>query len=852
MIKKTMTLVGVALLLASTILSPVSAVAQTWADQASKTQSVTQNRMKQRSDEQEAMPSSTKETTTTSSQTTKEETSSKTTSKVEEKSETQPGALPRSKRTRRAAPAGALDVKQVDDVITEIHITDGDGKPIPQKGVEMWQSFRVYAKFQLNNNTVNEGDITIIKLPDSLRFPDEIEFDVKDSKGNVVARAKINATAKTVTLKYTKYPSEHSDVSGELFFYVAVDHNKIRTKTDLELKFTVGNKVITGGNLHYQGPGQKTETEIDKSAWQDGTDKSLLHYMLAVNRKGANLTDISIQDRLKNVYGVQIVPSSIQIVETEWYWDNGEWKHRNDRDVTQQHTVKMDADGHGFQVKIGNIGKKGYFITYKVRTDYVPVDGETFENGAKLFDKGKLLQERLSWLVYRAAGGKAEGYVYSIKIHKKDENSKNLQGAEFELTRDSTGEVKKVTTDANGNAEIKGLLKDNYTLRETKAPNGYKLSNEEIKIKPSDFGTDKVYKKEVINKKDEKISAQLQVKKELIGRQLKDKEFTFELKRKSDKHLEETVQNDGAGLVKFKELTFTEVGTYEYIISEKREDHPEKGINYDPNDIYATVTVSRDASGKLVSTVKYEGLAAQGGREEKNKFTNHYIPDKTSTKLSVTKKLIGRDLQNGEFEFELKDLQNNNKVLETVKNKADGKVEFKEIEYTKAGTYNYTITEKSGNVAGVEYDPNLISVTVKVEDQGGQLKVTKVMYSKVNEEVENPTFINRYTPGKTFARLEVNKILTGRQLQKDEFEFELKNDDTGVVEDTAKNNTDGKVTFKELEYKEAGNYHYTITEKKGQLGGITYDTKEVKATVKITDDGKGKLHSEISYEKNDT
>lgn len=190
--------------------------------------------------------------------------------------------------------------------------------------------------------------------------------------------------------------------------------------------------------------------------------------------------------------------------------------------------------------------------------------------------------------------------------------------------------------------------------------------------------------------------------------------------------------------------------------------------------------------------------------------------------------------------------------METVKNKADGKVEFKEIEYTKAGTYNYTITEKSGNVAGVEYDPNLISVTVKVEDQGGQLKVTKVTYSEANKEIENPTFINRYTPGKTFARLEVNKILTGRQLQKDEFEFELKNDDTGVVEDTAKNNTDGKVTFKELEYKKAGNYHYTITEKKGQLGGITYDTKEVKATVKITDDGKGKLHSDIIYEKDDT
>ena len=842
MIKKTMTLVGVALLLASTILSPVSAVAQTWADQASTTQSVTQNRMKQRSDEQEAMPSSTKETTTTSSQTTKEETSSKTTSKVEEKSETQPGALPRSKRTRRAAPAGALDVKQVDDVITEMRITDGDGKPIPSKGVEMWQSFRVYAKFQLKNNTVNEGDTTTIKLPDSLRFPDEIEFDVKDSKGEVVARAKINATAKTVTLKYTKYPSQHSDVSGELFFYVAVDHNKVRTKTDLNLQFTVGNKIITGGSLHYQGPAQKTETEIDKSAWQDGADKSLLHYVIAVNRKGANLTDISIQDRLKNVYGAKIVPSSIRIVETEWYWDNGEWKHRDDRDVTRQHTVKMDADGHGFQVKIGNIGKKGYFIKYDVRTDYVPADGETFENGAKLFDKGKLLQERSSWLVYRAAGGKAEGYVYSIKIHKKDDNGNNLQGAEFELTRDSTGEVKKVTTDVNGNAEIKNLLKDNYTLRETKAPNGYKLSNEEIKIKPSDFGTDKIYKTEVINKKDEKVSAQLQVKKELIGRQLKDKEFTFELKRKSDQRLEDTVKNDRDGLVKFKELTFTEVGTYEYIISEKREDHPEKGINYDPNDIYATVTVSRDASGKLVSTVKYEGLAAQGGREEKNKFTNHYIPDKTSTKLSVTKKLIGRQLKDKEFEFELKK-EGDQTPLQTKSNDADGKVQFDSIEYDKAGTYNYIISEKNNKLGGVTYDNTEIKVTVTVTDDGKGNLVAKVEYAN-----DKRTFNNTYTTQATSATFDVTKELTGRKLKAQEFEFELKEDGKPNVLQTAKNDAQGKVQFQAITYDKAGDYHYTITEKNNGLTGVTYDSSKVKVTVKVTDDGKGKLSTTVTYD----
>lgn len=848
-----MSLLGVTLLLASTILTPISTVvAQT---QNSTQTSQTTSGSKEVSKEQAQQSSSTTNTGDKSKQSPKGAESSKS-NKTEEKSETQPGAPPRSKRTRRAAPAGALDVKEVDNVITEMYVTDSDGKPFQNgKGVEMWQGFQVHAKFKLANNTVNENDTTTIKLPETLRFPNAQDFEVKDSKNNVVARAKINAETKTVTLTYTDYASKHSDVSGELFFYAAVDHGKVKQETDLDLKFEVGHKTLAGGKLHYKGPGKKTETIIEKSAWQDATDKSLFHFVVAVNRKGDNLTDVKVKDRLDDsTYGVQIVSGSVRILQVEWYWENGEWKHKNDKDVTNSHQVTMDADNRGFEASLGNIGTKGYLIKYQVRANYVPTDGETFVNRAQLFDKGKLLQNAAAWLIYQGAGGKAEGYVYSMNLHKEDERTHApLAGAKFKVTRDRNGQViGEYETKANGEITIPKLLKDSYTIEEVKAPDGYKKSDEKIKVTPSDFGTDKVYRKTITNKKDEKISAQLQVKKELSGRQLKDKEFTFELKKVGDQNPIQTKTNDADGKVTFEPITYTEEGTHKYVISEKKSLTPERGIYYDPEDIQVTVKVSRNQAGKLVTEVTYQGKGANGQLEKKDTFTNHYIPDKTSTKLAVTKKLIGRDLQNGEFEFELKDLQNNNKVLETVKNKADGKVEFKEIEYTKAGTYNYTITEKSGNVAGVEYDPNLISVTVKVEDQGGQLKVTKVTYSEANKEIENPTFINRYTPGKTFARLEVNKILTGRQLQKDEFEFELKNDDTGVVEDTAKNNTDGKVTFKELEYKKAGNYHYTITEKKGQLGGITYDTKEVKATVKITDDGKGKLHSDIIYEKDDT
>lgn len=507
----------------------------------------------------------------------------------------------------------------------------------------------------------------------------------------------------------------------------------------------------------------------------------------------------------------------------------------------------MDDDKRGFQTHLGNIGTKGYYIRYQVKTNYEPVGGEVFKNKAKLSSKDKISEEVNISLVYRAAGGFAEGYVYSMNLHKEDEKTKQaLAGAKFKVTRDSNKKViGEYTTDPNGDITIPNLLKDDYTIEEVEAPKGYQKSTEKIRVKPTDFGTDKAYRKTITNKKDEKVSAQLQVEKELIGRQLRDKEFTFELKKQGEQTPIQTKSNDADGKVTFDALEFTEEGTYNYTISEKREDHPEKGIYYDPNDIQVTVKVSRNQEGKLTTEVTYKGKDDKGGLEDKKKFTNHYIPDKTKGNLLVKKELTGRKLQAGEFEFDLKE---NGQILQTVKNDADGKVQFKDIEYTKAGTYEYTISEKAGDVPGVEYEPNLISATVTVEDKGGKLEVTKVTYSKAGKETKDPTFINQYTPGKTFARLEVNKILTGRQLQKDEFEFELKEDGKSDVLQTAKNDAQGKVQFQAINYDKAGEYHYTITEKNNGLTGVTYDSSKVKVTVKVTDDGKGKLSTTATYD----
>ena len=844
--QKLMSLLGVTLLLASTILTPISTVvAQT---QNSTQTSQTTSGSKEVSKEQAQQSSSTTNTGDKSKQSPKGAESSKS-NKTEEKSETQPGAPPRSKRTRRAAPAGALDVKEVDDgVITSLDITDEHGRPLT-RALKKWETFKITGTFKLPNNQVNQGDKTTIKLPNELQFSGQLKFEVKDSNDQVVAHAVADATTKTLTLTYTDYPSKRSNVTGSFYFYAYVDHKVVKTKQKVNLQFLINKRAIAK-SIDFDGIPPAEKSNITKSGWIDSG--KVLHYQVPINRAGLSFPNAVIKDTLPNS-SLEYLEHTFRIYKGTWTPNSDqEWVLQNQTDVTNQFKSKLVWTENGFTLDLGNVSpNEGYYITYDVKAKYTPVDGEKFVNNVKLLSQGAIKGEVNFTNSYFEGGGKAEGYVYSIKLHKEDEKTKAaLAGAKFKVTRNRNGQViGEYETNSSGDITISNLLKDEYTIEEVKAPNGYQKSTEKISVKPSEFGTDKVYKKTITNKKNEKASAQLQVKKELIGRQLKDKEFTFELKRKSDQHLEDTVKNDRDGLVKFKELTFTEVGTYEYIISEKREDHPEHGLFYDISDIDVTVTVGRDNEGKLaVTKISYK---EQGSSTEKKTFTNTYTPDKTETRLSVNKKLTGRSLREGEFQFELKK-EGELTPIQTKSNGVDGKVQFDSIEYDKAGTYNYTITEKAGNVPGVVYEPNLISATVTVEDKGGKLEVTEVTYSKTGKKTDNPTFVNQYTPGKTFARLEVNKILTGRQLQKDEFEFELKEDGKAGVLQTAKNGVDGKVTFKEIEYKKAGNYHYTITEKKGQLGGITYDTKEVKATVKITDNGKGQLHSEIFYDNNDT
>ena len=217
----------------------------------------------------------------------------------------------------------------------------------------------------------------------------------------------------------------------------------------------------------------------------------------------------------------------------------------------------------------------------------------------------------------------------------------------------------------------------------------------------------------------------------------------------------------------------------------------------------------------------------------------------TKAQIQANKKLTGRAMKAGEFEFDLFD-DKTNKVVETVTNDADGNINFAELTFDKAGSYNYHIVEKKANTTekGVTYDANPVGVTVTVTaDAKGKLSAA------VAYENDDKTFENTYAPKKTSAPIEVTKVLTGRTLKADEFEFVLKNDADGSEVQKVKNTADGKVAFAPIDYTKAGTYKYTIVETNaGQtIDGVTYDSLEVKVTVEVTDDGEGNLTANVTY-----
>ena len=215
--------------------------------------------------------------------------------------------------------------------------------------------------------------------------------------------------------------------------------------------------------------------------------------------------------------------------------------------------------------------------------------------------------------------------------------------------------------------------------------------------------------------------------------------------------------------------------------------------------------------------------------------------DQEHTQLPITE---------GQFEFVLKD--ENNKVVETAKNTADGTVNFKSLTFNKEGTHTYTITENKGTDASVNYSTQSIKATVDVKKDNDKLVAT-VTYSGGDGEQKNTITNTQNKPKVSNAKvtLKLKKAFEGGELKGEDFEFVAKDANDKVV-GAAKNKKDGSITFDTITVDHAGTFNYTITETKGSDKTITYSDKTITATVVVVEKDNALVVEQISYSDGQT
>ena len=399
--------------------------------------------------------------------------------------------------SKNASAETSSATSKVVDTLTTVNISNDQGGNLDSE-ISQWDKFRVNATFNLDGKDVKEGDTTELTLENPIIIK-STDFEIRDPKSNeIIAQAKVDAVTKKITLTYTKFVETHSDVSGNFFFYAAVDSGKQKQNGDVPVKVNVNNKLKFEGKVKYGVIGSDNTFVLFKTSWIATADNKTIGYRVSVNRTKENINNAKVVDTLQ--FGsAQYDKDSFRILKGEWKQVNGKWKLENAQDVTANYTVTVT--NNSFEINLGNVTSEDQFqIEYKVQLNYTPVDGESFTNNVSILGNDNVVADAKSNTKIQIAGGTGVGYVYTINVHKTDNKNQPLKGAKFQIIREANQQViGEYTTNDNGNITVKNLLKDKYIIKEIEAPAGYIIDVPETIVNPADFSSDYSVTKDVVN-----------------------------------------------------------------------------------------------------------------------------------------------------------------------------------------------------------------------------------------------------------------------------------------------------------------------------------------------------------------
>ncbi|MGM2509552.1 SpaA isopeptide-forming pilin-related protein [Bacillus cereus group sp. BceL035] len=741
--------------------------------------------------------------------------------------------------------------------------------PEGYKAVEVTVEVSVVANEVVKQEVMNEkltGQFEIVKVDaeDKAKVLSDAEFEVYKG-GKKVETLRTDKTGKvisqklepgTYTLKETKAPQGYKLLKEEI--EVVVEANKVvqvQVENAKELgslqvikKDAESGKVLEGAEFKLKNEAGQVVGET-KTTNKDGVVKfeNLVpgKYTLEETKapEGYKAVEVTVE---VNVVANEVVKQEVT----------------NEKVTGQFEVVKVDANDKtkllsGAEFEVYKDGKKVAELktdeSGKVMSPKLPLGEYTVKEtkapeGYKLSNKEwkVTIQNENEIVKLEAENEKILGSLQIIKTDDKDQ-TKRLAGAEFTL-KDVKGNVVKegITTNKSGTVKVDGLVPGEYTLEETKAPEGYELTKQVIHVT---VDGEKIVDVKVANSKSLGQFEIVKVDAEDKAKVLSDAEFEV---YKDGKKVE-TLRTDKTGKVISQKL---EPGKYTL-----KETKAPQGYTLLKEEIEVVVeankvvqvqvenakelgslqVIKKDAeSGKVLEgaefklkneagqvvgetkttnkdgIVKFENLVPGKYTLEETKAPEGYKAVEVTVEVSVVaNEVVKQEVMNekltGQFEIVKVDAEDKAKVLSDA-----------EFEVYKDGKKVETLrTDKTGKVISQKLEPGTYTLKETKAPQGYKLlkeeiEVVVEANKVVQVQVENAKELGSLQVIKKDA--ESGKVLEGA-------EFKLKNEAGQVVGETKTTNKDGVVKFENLVPGK-----YMLEETKAPEG---YKTLEVTVEVNV-------------------
>ncbi|WP_297521387.1 SpaA isopeptide-forming pilin-related protein, partial [uncultured Clostridium sp.] len=599
------------------------------------------------------------------------------------------------------------------------------------------------------------GDITLTKLNEGREPLENVEFIIRNEKGEEVRKGKTDTNGKVTFAKLPEGNYTYEEVAAPEGYVRDTKKHSFTIVNGEVVQEEVINKEIKG-NLKLK----KASSELDEDGKQiflqgaefviKDADKNIVKKGLITNKDGI----IDVTDLKYGVYYYQEVkaPEGHILDDNEYKFEikeDGEIVEITAENIklSEVKIVKIDAetneplsnakfiikDASGKKVGEGSTDKDGILIvgslpvgTYTYEEVQAPEGYEFSDNSTgsfKVKESGEVVLVKV--INIKIEGPKPE-VTGELKITKKGDDGKLLAGAKF-IVKDSTGKiVAEDITDDKGQANITALIPGEYTFEEVVAPEGYELDKTIFKfaIRETSNGT-QVIVREVINKKEEKpvpptpINGYLEIKKLDAdnGVVLVGAEFT--VLNEENKEVGKGISNN-EGMVRISNLPH---GKYKAIETKTPEGYETIGSNEFEFEI--------TADGKVYTKIVYNKKIVSGlGNIELKKIDKNSKDPLSGAKFAIK---IPKNENIGEQD----------RLVAVGITDANGIVRFEEIPF---GEYVYQETEAP---EGYILDSTEYPITV---ERNGFLWLSKTVDATITNKKSEvpPTPINGY--------LEITKV----------------------------------------------------------------------------------------------